>query len=418
MRFLRRKTKGYPVIDLNDRRQRRRVIAFFIGGALVLLLFPLIGFRAATYMDSPEFCGELCHTVMRPELVAYQNSPHARVDCVNCHIGLGADWLVRSKISGTRQVLAVLTKTYSTPIESPVKELRPARETCERCHWPQKFTEDRIRVYRTYDVNEANTERLRVQAFRVGGGRGDSVAGIHWHIAANVWYLALDEKRQDIAWVGVEKADGKFMEYVNTAKAGEITPEHIEKEKRLMDCIDCHNRATHVFRSPEEMVDEAMALGLIDPSLPFIKKMAMETLSSLNPSTADANNKAETIPEFYKDSYPQVYEEQKKAVDGAVTELKDIAASVSFPEMKVDWTTYPSNLGHTKSPGCFRCHGKLVNLAAGGKVTVIRAGCDLCHYSIPESIIRASKSSVALEKLLQTGTTVGISALLNAAISE
>ncbi len=115
------------------------------------------GYSAVSYMESVTFCGQTCHTVMQPEFAAYQNSPHSRVECVKCHIGPGASWFVRSKLSGVGQVFAVTFNTYQRPIPTPVRNLRPARETCEACHWPEKFGEDRLRVIEKFADDEENT---------------------------------------------------------------------------------------------------------------------------------------------------------------------------------------------------------------------------------------------------------------------
>jgi hypothetical protein len=333
-------------------------------------------------MDTPEFCGELCHTVMKPQYAAYQNSPHAHVDCVACHIGPGASWLVKSKISGLRQVAAVALNTYNRPIPSPVKDLRPARETCEECHWPKRFSGDLLRVRRHYLEDESNTEQVYTMVFKVGGGEFEVARDIHWHIGAKLWYLPLDEKRQEIGWVGVESDDGGLIEYIDPNKTEELTPQRIEEKKRLMDCIDCHNRATHIFYSPQELIDMAITQGKIDRSLPFIKKKGVEALNPPNPSLEHAINKVESITEFYSTSYPDVYGEKREAIEKAIEQLKEIARLTTFPDMKVTWETYPNNIGHQKWPGCFRCHGKLVATSGDHKGKIIDMSCNLCHYPL------------------------------------
>ncbi len=359
----------------------RRLIAFMTGGAIAFMFVFLASYRTFEYMETPEFCGELCHTVMKPEFTVYKSSPHAKVNCVNCHIGPGADWLVKSKVSGVRQVFAVLRGTYSRPISTPVEELRPARETCEQCHWPQKFTEDRVRVYREFRPDLLNSERTFTMVLRVGGGEFDGSTGIHWHIASQLDYLAADQKRQEIVWVGVERPDGSKEEYIDPARRDEVTPESLSQEKREMDCIDCHNRATHVFRSPETLVDEALARGRIDRSLPYIKRKAVEVLSIKdNPSLQRTVEAIDALSGYYLEAYPQVYQQKQEAIGGAIRELKSIAEISAFPDMHVDWSTYENNIGHIRSPGCFRCHGKLVNQRSG---KTMDAGCNLCHYTLP-----------------------------------
>lgn len=338
------------------------------------------GYQLVEFTDSTAFCGQLCHGVMYPEYTAYQASPHSRVLCSECHVGSGAGYLVRSKLSGIPQIIAVTTSSYPRPIPTPVKNLRPARETCEQCHRPERFAGDLVRVHTTYATDEANTERVDIRVLRVGGGEFEVARDIHWHISAEVWYLPLDEKRQEIGWVGVEDSNGELTEYIDPDKATDITPQLIEDEKRLMDCMDCHNRATHIFRSPEELIDIALAQGKIDKSLPFIKREGLEALDPPNPSLAQAIVEVEAVKEFYHTSYPQVYEDKEGVIDEAIEELKEIARLTTFPYMKVTWKTYPDNIAHQEAPGCFRCHGKLVATDDDQEGEVIDAGCASCHY--------------------------------------
>ncbi|MDD5191435.1 MAG: NapC/NirT family cytochrome c, partial [Dehalococcoidales bacterium] len=337
---------------------RTKLILLIAMGAFSLVLLTIGAYQLFNFTESNSFCGKLCHTVMAPEYTTYQASPHARVDCVTCHVGKGVSFFVKAKINGIPQIYYTLTGTYPRPITSPVANLRPARDTCEQCHQPQKFTGDLIRFYTTFDKDENNTKTTRVKALRVGGG-GDSPQDIHWHIGATVWYLPMDATRQNIGWVGVESADGTLKEWIDPAQAAEITPDRIQKEKRLMDCIDCHNRATHIYYSPEQLIDKAMAEGSIDPSLPYVKLNAMNALDPINDSLKAAYTKVEKIADFYKITYPQIYTQKTAAIQQMVTKLKSIADLTTFPDMKVDYTTHPNNIGHQQSPGCFRCHGKL-----------------------------------------------------------
>ena len=77
---------------------------------------------------------------------------------------------MRSKLSGIRQVFAVMFHTYETPIPTPVHNLRPARETCEACHWPQKYGEDRLRVINRFGDDENNSAVKTVLLIKIGGG--------------------------------------------------------------------------------------------------------------------------------------------------------------------------------------------------------------------------------------------------------
>jgi len=202
----------------NPRREKMLFLVF--AGAISLMLLVVSSYQLYDYTDSVAFCGRICHKVMYPEYTTYQASPHSRVRCTECHVGPGADYLVKSKISGIPQIFFTITGTYPRPIETPVENLRPARETCEQCHWPEKFSGDLVRYRIGYRADEFNTEKIDSRVLRVGGGKAGVASGIHWHVLANVWYLPLDEKRQEIAWVGVEGVFGGITEYIDPEKTG------------------------------------------------------------------------------------------------------------------------------------------------------------------------------------------------------
>ncbi len=361
------------------RQHREKLLFLMCAGAIGIMLLVVGGYQLVEFTDSTAFCGQLCHQVMYPEYTTYQASPHSQVRCAECHVGSGADYLVKSKISGVPMVVSILAKTYHRPIPTPVENLRPARETCEQCHWPKKFSGDLVRVHTTFVTDEANTKKVDTRVLRVGVGESGVAHDIHWHIAAKVWYLPMDKARQQISWVGVENEDGSLTEYVDPGQSVALSPQLLE-QKRLMDCMDCHNRATHVFQSPNELFDMAMVKGKIDSSLPFIKREGMKVLDPPNPSLGIAITRIEAIREFYRTSYPEVNQKKQAEIDRAITELKEIARLTTFPDMKVTWKSYIDNAGHIASPGCFRCHGKLVATTDGQKGKTIDAGCDSCHY--------------------------------------
>ncbi|MFC2072654.1 NapC/NirT family cytochrome c [Chloroflexota bacterium] len=364
-----------------SKRHREKLVFLMSAGAIGIMLLVIGGYQLVEFMDTTAFCGRLCHQVMYPQYTTYQASPHSRVSCSECHVGSGAGYMVKSKLSGVPLIFTTIAGTYDRPIPTPVENLRPARETCEQCHRPEKFAGDLVRVHVTYSADEENTKQVDTRVLRVGGGSKLEVArDIHWHIAARVWYLPLDEKRQEIGWVGVEDSDGKLIESIAANTTSQISQQRIENEKRLMDCMDCHNRPTHVFQSPEELIDMALTQGTIDSSLPFIKREGMKALDSPNPSLAEAVTKLEATKEFYRTSYPQLYKEKEEAIDKAIEELKEIARLTTFPLMKVTWETYIDNSAHQEFPGCLRCHGKLVATTGDQKGETIDADCKSCHY--------------------------------------
>ncbi len=369
----------WPRLDLNDSVQRSTAVIVFVLTIANIVIVSLAAYRGVEYMDSPQFCGQVCHTVMKPEFSAFQDSPHSRVACVQCHIGPGASWFARSKVSGLRQVFAVAFHTYSRPIPSPVQNLRPARDTCEQCHWPEKFHGDKIRRVVEYAEDEKNTESVTTLQVHVGGGseRLGIAQGIHWHmnVANEVEYIATDAKREVIPWVRVKDRSGAVREYV----AEGATPDQLAKgERRRMDCMDCHNRPSHaIAATPERAVNERMASGEIPTTLPFVRREAVKALKASYPSQEAADEAiARTLREFYRTQENAVYMSRRQDVEKAVQAATTIYRRNVFPEMNVQFGTYPNNIGHMDFPGCFRCHDDNHKARDGKKIS---QECDACH---------------------------------------
>ena len=368
----------YPTIDFAHGVLRNAAVLVFVATSLNVLILGTATYKGVEYMDSTQFCGVTCHKVMAPEHSAFVESSHSRVGCVQCHIGPGADWFVRSKLSGTRQVFAVALGTYSRPIPSPVRELRPARETCEQCHWPRKFHGDKLVVRTKFSEDEANTRLTTVLMLRIGGHSGLGSTGIHGrHLddAERIHYVST-QGRQVIPRVSYVDDSGKTVEYVSEeAVATPATDPAVEH--RGMDCMDCHNRPSHSFQLPERAVDRALAEGRISPELPFVRKKAVEILRADYPDRETAGRRiVEALGAFYAGSYPAVYGARRGLVDVAAAQLKEIYLRNVFPEMKVAWGTYPNNIGHEDFAGCFRCHDDK-HKSADGKV--ISQDCTACH---------------------------------------
>ncbi|HET6421417.1 MAG TPA: NapC/NirT family cytochrome c [Geobacteraceae bacterium] len=372
-----REEPSLPAIDFNDPHHRLKFFFFSTAIMVFLLIISITAIKGYEYTESTAFCGKLCHTVMTPEYTAWENSPHARVKCAECHIGSGAKWFVKTKLTGMKQLWAVLVHNYPTPIETPVANLRPARETCEECHWPGKFYSERNKVFYHFASDEKNSPREIDMVLKTGGApKAPNTTGIHWHIGSEVYYQARDNARQDIAYIRVKGKDGRITEYTDTDKP--LAKNEISGAKqRLMDCIDCHNRPTHIFRSPSQEIDENFVSGRIDPSLPYLKKTAVELLSKPYKTKAEAFKSIENgITGYYLKNYPSISLAKSAAIKNAVKEVRDIYSRNFFPEMKTAWNTHPDNIGHFYSPGCFRCHdGK--HKSSDGRV--ISKDCNLCH---------------------------------------
>ncbi len=397
-----------PVVDLNNPRHQAAVV-FVTTGALLLIVFSGFGsFQAYEHMESDEFCGQTCHTVMNPEYTAYKNSPHARVGCVKCHIGPGAGWFVKSKISGAYQLYSVAFNKYSRPIATPIHNLRPAQETCENCHWPRQFFSEKRFTYSYYASDAKNSKWTLDLLVKVGGGNGQAgpTAGIHWHMNINnkVSYISSDETRQTIPWVRAVAPDGTTNVYQSTEKplnAADVN----ESKTRRMDCIDCHNRPTHIYSPPARSVDNLMAANRIDASLPSAKNLAVFVLEkTYTTGAAAADSIKAIIGGYYAANYAELATAKQPQIAQMIFEVQGVYARNYFPEMKTSWKGYPDNIGHMYFNGCFRCHdGKHVSQT--GKV--LSNDCNTCHIVLSDKIgADTSRTSV---KGLDFGHPVNIS---------
>jgi hypothetical protein len=376
--------KQKPRIDLkkffwplSDAPLYMRLMPYLVLGILSVAVVLGIG-AGWTYTNSTSFCGTSCHT-MPPQYQTYLNSSHARVECVECH--LGRDTLtaqIPRKIGHSRTLFALIFHTYEYPIIA--KQMRPATEACETCHYPQTFNDDSLREIKYHDSNEANTPESIFIVLKTGGGnkREGLGRGIHWHIENKVTFLATDPLKQNIPYVRVEDDNGKVTEYYDVAS--DYTPDKVAGQQLYtLDCIDCHNRASHLIPGPEAAVDRSIYNDTISVKLPYVRQKAVDLLTVTYPDDNAANAAIDGLANYYRDNYPKVYAEQKDLIQAAQKSIKTIYQQLRFPEQKLDWTSHPNNIGHKDSPGCFRCHdGK--HLASTGEA--VRLECNLCH-SIP-----------------------------------
>jgi hypothetical protein len=360
-------------LDFTDRTQRRR-IGLFAGGALVFMLLSAFGsYQTFHYSESTQFCGQVCHTAMNPEFVTYKRGSHARVDCVACHVGTGAQWFIKAKLNGTHQLIAYTLDNYSRPIATPIKNLRPAQDTCEKCHWPEKFHGNIEMNYEHFLSDKKNSPYSARMLMHVNkSAPGSPLGGIHWHVSdtERVEYYATDEKRQDIPWMRVTNLkDNTSRVFRIDSFKGEPPPAQV----RVMDCMDCHNRPAHVFPTANDAVEQAMAAGTLSLKLPNIKRVAVQALTQKEITTgADAPQK---IADFIRTKYndPALTPE----LPGAISAVQAIFASTIFPERKADWRVYPNNIGHKDWLGCFRCHDDKHKTSLGEKVR--SSDCTSCH---------------------------------------
>lgn len=392
----------WPLVDLNRRGHRNATIIFLIGTVLSICIGTVGSYQAYHYTESVAFCGTTCHEVMEPENTAYQESPHARVSCAECHVGYGASWYAKSKLSGAYQVYAVTANKYPRPIPTPITNLRPAQETCERCHWPEKRFGSQQREFRHYQYDEANSPWSINMLVKVGGSdpKPGYTAGIHWHmnVGVDMEYIARDEQRQDIPWVRItDKRTRRVAVYQDTENP--LTEDEISKAPiRKMDCVDCHNRPSHIFQSPDHSIDEMLLQERIDRRLPDIKKVAVAAMAKdYDSNEAAFAGIASSINDYYKSRDAAFYSANEAIINSTITAAQEAFAKNVFPKMKASWAVYPNNIGHFANKGCMRCHDKKHKSQDG--LTVTRE-CNSCHAILlqgrPDSL-QAATTEAGLE---------------------
>ena len=351
-----------------------------------LVLFAAVGYRGVHYTESTQFCGQLCHQPMNPEFTTYELSPHSEVSCVECHIGSGVGHFMKSKLDGTRQLMAMITGNYSRPIPTPVHNLRPAREVCEVCHRTESFHGNLIDVTQNFASDEQNTRTYTILNLRVGGGTGNrkQASGIHAHVGEGLAlrYFAKDQRREEITRVELLREDGNGKAW--TLPGSEPTPDELDEEhSRVMDCVDCHNRPTHIYLSPEAALDEWMANGLIDPGIPWIRLLAEEVITRQYESREVATVGIAELPSLYAERFPEHWEANREGVEAVVPVLQEIHSTYVHPDMNIQWNTYPSMIGHPTphTQACFRCHGSALRDERGEGIS---ADCEVCHYILAD----------------------------------
>jgi hypothetical protein len=353
-----------------------KLVTTIVGLTLLNLLFlGAGGIRMLHFMEQPKFCGTACHSVMSPEWTTYQLSPHARVKCVDCHVGEGWEAELDAKLNGLWQMVSVSFDLYPRPIPTPVHNLRPARETCEKCHWPEVFYGERIKRLVRYASDYNSTPEYTTLSLKVGSGRGEKRGQIHWHVAKQnrVQYHAADEKRNAMLWVDVLQPDGEYKRYTNKNLAVDSQP---NSRVRILDCVDCHNRATHIYEDPQEAIDFKIAAGQIDTSLPFTKRQALAALTGSYPEGQAELYIARGIQGFYQHNHPQEFAKNQDTLEKNIEALQEIYARNIHERMKVGWNVYPNHLGHRRNLGCRRCHHPDMVDQQG---RAIPNQCTLCH---------------------------------------
>jgi len=348
------------------------ILVFFIG----MLLGVAKGWEVT---NTTEFCGTACHT-MPPQYITHQLSDHARVTCEDCHLGRTelSTQIVRKIQYSWQTGSAMVLNNYEYPILA--RNMRPSIDVCETCHYPQVFTSDKLVELKEYAQDEESTLKTTYLVLKTGGGsqREGLGYGIHWHIENPVYFLALDEERQEIPYIRVVNQDGSYNEYVDVESSfntAQVQEDQLEK----MDCISCHNRAAHAIERPDDAINGMLARGEIPSDIPYIRNQAGTVMRGTYTSMEEAKTGIYNILTNYEKNMPDEYREYKVEIEQVADKLWAYYQNSVFMDQQMDWNTHPDNSQHRESPGCFRCHdGK--HLTSDNEA--IRLECNLCH-SVP-----------------------------------
>ena len=368
-------TAEWPVIDLRQRHVRRTALVVTILTAINVVIILLAGYGSLHAMETPGFCGQVCHSTMEPQFKAWQGGVHAGVACVSCHIGEGTRGFVHAKLGGVRQLMLVATGAVPTPVP-PGADMLPGSQTqlCAGCHKPGRIVTDRIRVIREYADDEANSETMSAVQMHVSH-TSSSERAIHWHAdpSIRIEYVSTDEKQETIPYVRVTDASGQVREYV----APDTPAEVVNGTRQRMECMDCHNTVGHpISPTAEQAVDRVIAEGKVSRELPFVRREGIRLLKEEHSSQEAA---AQAIDQGLRNFYQSRSGTSSQSLAEAVAAFQELYRRSVFPTMKVTWGTYPDNTGHLNSPGCFRCHDDSHATKDG---TSISGDCEFCHKQI------------------------------------
>ena len=366
--------------------EQARIIRRFVYSTTSLVLIFLFMMAVFTYTghrytDSVQFCGTFCHTVMEPQFTTHRNSPHSQVRCVACHINKEAGGLTGAKLSGLKQLYATITDSYPRPLTLSVKNLRPSRGTCEQCHRPEKFHGHKLYFIDTFLADEMNTQVQTAMIIKIGSGGhlGQTAEGIHWHTSEQhqLFYTTAAPEQRQINSIRLISPGG-----VETTFFKEGAQEITGGTEHLMDCIDCHNRPTHTFLSPEEALDGKLLSGQIPTELPYIKREALAAVTRKYAGIQEARaGITEHLRQWYTATYPKLTGSRPELLARAIEGALQAHEENVFPEMKIGWQTYPNYIGHRHGGGCFRCHNDLFKSIDG---KMISHDCSLCHIILAE----------------------------------
>ena len=391
------------------------VLALIFGTLAVGAAITLGGVEVVHYSESVAFC-TLCHT-MEPQDKSYHASTHANVaSCGQCHVTPGVAGFIKAKLEGTRELKNLVFNTYPIPIP-PIEhgKMPLSVNTCTNCHQSSSLDTNvgpnKLVLRTTFAPDEFNTRKDLAVVMRPARAGSADALGVHWHIQTPVEYTTTDEREQSIDTVShTDPRTGQERTFIAVGKIRDSNNAALDVERLranshvvTMQCISCHNRVGHDIPTAGQAVDDALLTGKLDPTLPFLKKKAVELLSGPWVSTEADQAEIAQLPAFYAAEYPLVAQQKADQVQKSTDELTRMYAELVTARMETGPGTYPNNLGHQAGQGCFRCHDG-AHYEVVDKVvtkTTIPSNCDTCHtfpqLTGPDAPPEAQKISAIME---------------------
>ena len=357
-------------------------LASMAGLAVLFAVMGAAGIAGWEYSNSDSFCTNACHDVHPENAFAHHASQHAKVQCVECHVGRISTFAAMIEKAGHVSHAWSQLVGYDRPLIAP--SMPAARDSCEGCHTQTPHRHNSLRVAHHFASDEQNSESKTTLVIRTVGRsfKSDGSRGIAEHTHTKVSFIASDPQKQSIPWVQATREDGTVVTYQDTS-AAQNEDAIATANKQIMECIDCHNLVGHPVLSPDELADAALAEGILDSRFPYMKARVVELLNTPFKDRDEAIALMEKAVAQYRQDYPdlaqqypEAWERRNQFLEQRQEEMASMLLRNQFSAADISWRSFPDRSAHRNSPGCFRCHSGRHESDDG---TLIPVNCTTCH---------------------------------------